>query len=133
VRDKLEQMRRIERQRRRLQEMSAWRLARQQWENRKLADDHAGMIEALGEGLMAFGPLSEAGTRRLRKIEREMAQAQAIEKQMEARALDDGRLAKLADRRLNALREAAREGEERRSLEELIEATITAASAPRKP
>lgn len=133
MRSKLEQLQRIERLRRRLQEMSAWRLARLQWERERLAVNHAEMIEALGEGLMAFGPLSEAGTRRVRAIEREMAVAGSIEREMEKRALDDGRLAKLADSRLAAVRAAWDDEVARRSLEELIEATLAAPTASRKP
>ena len=52
---------------------------------------------------------------------------------LEQRALDDGRLAKLAERTLDAAREAWRDGVERRSLEELIDATLAAATASRKP
>jgi hypothetical protein len=133
VREKLQQLQRIERLRRRLHEMSAWQLARVQWEREKLAANHAEMIEALSEGFMSYGPLSMAGTRRVRSIEREIAIAAAIERDMEKRALEDGRLAKLADRRLAAVREVWREAGERRSLEDLIEATIAVVSASRKP
>jgi hypothetical protein len=133
VRDKIQQLQRIERLRRRLQEMSAWQLARVQWERERLAATHAEMIEALSDGFMSYGPVSMAGTRRVRSIEREIAIADAIGKDMEKRALEDGRLAKLADRRLAAVREDWREVSERRSLEELIEATIVAVSASRKP
>jgi hypothetical protein len=132
LRDKLQQLQRIERLRRRLQETSAWQLARVQCERGRLAAIHAETLEALSEGFMSYGPLSMAGTRRLRSIEREIAIVDAVEKDMEKRALEDGRLAKLADRRLAAAREVWREAGERRSLEELIDATIAAVSASRK-
>ncbi len=130
---KVEQLRRIERLRKRLHEMSAWRLAKLQWEREKLASAHAEMIEALGDGLMAYGPLSQAGTRRVRSIEREIAHAGVIEKDLERRTLDEGRLAKLADRFLAVAREAQRDDMERRSLEDLIEATLAPRSGSRKP
>jgi len=133
VQRKVERLQRIERLRKRLHEMSAWRLARLQWEREKLTTAHAEMIEALGEGLMAYGPLSQAGTRRLRSIEREIAVAGIVEKDLEQRTLDDGRLAKLADRFLTAAREARRDDLARRSLEELIEATLAPRSGSRKP
>jgi hypothetical protein len=133
MRRKIERLERIERLRKRLHELSAWRLAVVSQEREKLAAAHAEMIEALGDGIMAYGPASLAGTRRVRAIEREMAVADVIEKKLEKRALDDGRLAKLADRYLGAARGEWREGQERRSLEELIEATIAADPASRKP
>jgi hypothetical protein len=133
VQRRVERLQRIERLRKRLHEMSAWRLAQLQWEREKLTTAHAEMIEALGEGLMAYGPLSQAGTRRLRSIEREIAVAGIVEKDLEQRTLDDGRLAKLADRFLTAAREARRDDLARRSLEELIEATLAPRSGSRKP
>jgi hypothetical protein len=133
VQRKIERLQRIERLRRRLHEMSAWRLARVQWEREKLSAAHAEMIEALGEGIMAYGPLSQAGTRRVRAIERELAIADVVEKDLEKHTLEDGRLAKLADRFLAAAREAWQDDEERRSLEELIEATLAPRSGSRKP
>jgi hypothetical protein len=133
LRGKIKRMERIERLRRRMQEMSAWRLAAAAQEREKLAAAHAGMLEALAEGLMAFGPAAAAGTRRVRSIERELALAGAAEKDLEKRALDDGRLAKLADRSLTAAREAWRDDLERRSLQDLIDAMLAVAPASRKP
>jgi hypothetical protein len=130
---KVERLERIERLRKRLHEMSAWRLARAQWESEKLATAHAEMIQALGEGLMAYGPLSQSGNRRVRSIEREIALAGVVEKDLEKRTLDDGRMAKLADRFLAVARDALRDDVERRSLEELIEATLAPRSGSRKP
>ncbi len=132
MRRKIERLERIERLRRRLHELSKWRLALVAQEREKLAATHAEMIEALGEGLMAYGPASVAGTRRVRAIERELAIADVIEKDLERRALDDGRLATLADRSLDAARDEWRDGQERRSLEELIEATVATDTASRK-
>jgi len=132
MRRKIERLERIERLRKRLHELSAWRLAVVTQEREKLTLAHKEMIEALSEGLMAFGPASVAGTRRVRRLETELAQAGAAEKAMEKRTLDDGRMAKLAEGSLDAARETFREKEERRSLEELIEATIPTGTAPRK-
>jgi hypothetical protein len=133
MRRKIERLERIERLRKRLHELSAWRLAVVAQEREKLAAAHAEMIEALGEGVMAYGPASVAGTRRVRSIEREIAIAVVIETDLAKRALNDGRLAKLADSYLDAARGEWRDGEERRSLEELIDATLAADPASRKP
>ncbi len=130
---KIKRMERIERLRKRMHEMSTWRLALAAQEREKLAATHAEMLQALGEGLMAFGPAAAAGSRRVRSIEREMAVADAQEKSLEKRALDDGRLAKLADKSLAAAREIWRADFERRTLEDLIDATLAAGTAPRKP
>ena len=46
---------------------------------------------------------------------------------------DDGRLAKLAEGTLDAARDSHRDKLERRSLEDLIEATVAADTASRKP
>ena len=129
----IEQAARIEKLRRRLHEISAWRLAKVAQEREELIAAHAGMIEALGDGLMAYGPASLAGARRVRRIERELAVARVIEQDLAQRALDDGRLAKLAEGHLEALREARRTHDDRRSLEDLIEATLSAGTGPRKP
>jgi hypothetical protein len=133
VQRKINQAARIERLRRRLHEVSAWRLAKVAHEREELAVAHAGMIEALGEGIMSYGPASLAGTRRVRRIERELAIAKVIEKDLESRALADGRLAKLAEGHHAHLRETRQAEVERRSLEDLIEATLAAGQASRKP
>jgi hypothetical protein len=130
---KIKQLERIERLRRQIHELSSWRLTMVTRERERLANDHAEMLEALGEGLMAYGAPSAAGTRRVRSIEQELAIANAIEKNLEKRALDDGRLAKLAEGSLEAARDTHRDKLERRSLEDLIESSIAADTASRKP
>ncbi len=132
----IDQLKRIERIRKRLADLSAWRLARLTHERQRLETTHSEMLNALGEGLMAFGPPSLAGTRRVRALEQEMAATQVHEKLLAARALDDGRLAKLAEGRLDTVRAAWRETLDRKSLEELIDATISKSDSltgPRKP
>ena len=61
-----------------------------------------------------------------------MATAGVVEKALVQRTLDDGRLAKLAGRFLTAAQDERREFAERRSLEELIEATLPGTGS-RKP
>jgi hypothetical protein len=133
LRRKIERLARIERLRRRMHELAQWRLAIVAQEREMLATAHAEMIVALGEGLMAYGPQAAAGARRVRGLETEMTRVGAVEKDLEKQTLDDGRLAKLADRYLEGARDAWREKSDRRTLEELIESTIASASGPRKP
>jgi hypothetical protein len=128
----IDTLQRIERLRKRLADLSAWRLAKLTHERGKLETAHGEMLTALGDGLMAWGPPSAVGNRRVRALERELAATETIEKDLARRALDDGRLARLADMRLDTVRAAWRETQERKSLEELIEATVKA-SGPRKP
>ena len=132
----IDQLQRIERIRKRLADLSAWRLARLAHEREKLKTTHSEMLDALGEGLMAFGPASLAGTRRVRALEQEMAAAERQSQLLARQALDDGRLAKLAEGRLDTVRAAWREALDRKSLEDLIDATVQNAgkdSGSRKP
>ena len=125
----IDTLQRIERLRKRLADLSAWRLAKVIHERDKLEVAHGEMLNALGDGLMAWGPPSAAGNRRVRALERELAATGQIEKDLARRALDDGRLAKLAEGRLDAVSAEWREAQERKSLEELIEATVKASGS----
>ena len=132
MRRKIERLKRIERLRKQMHEISTWRLSVVAYEREKLTASHAAMLEALGEGLMAFGAPAMAGTRKVRAIEREMKVADLVEKDLEARALEAGRLARLADRSLGAARDAWRDKMDRSSLQELIDASVAADTASRK-
>jgi hypothetical protein len=68
----------------------------------------------------------------VRAIERELTAADLVEKEMGARVLEAGRLAKLADRSLGAARGAWREKNERSVLDELIDVSVAADPASRK-
>jgi hypothetical protein len=129
----MESLARIERLRRRMHELAKWRLQLLAQERERLTTAHEEMIQALGEGLLAFGPAAAAGSRRVRGIEQELARAEVVEKTLEQRSLDAGRLAKLADLRLEAARGVWEDALERRGLEELIEASIANPQASRKP
>lgn len=126
----IDKLQRIERLRKRMADLSAWRLAALTFERSKLESAHEEMLNALGEGLMAYGPPSAAGNRRVRALERELAASEVMAKALAQRALDDGRLAKLAEGRLDTVREAWRETQERKSLEELIDATVKGSRKP---
>jgi hypothetical protein len=132
--NKIKRLERIERLKKRMHEIAQWRQAAAAQEKEKLGAAHAEMIEALsGDGLMAYGPPAAIGVRRVRGIERQIAHVEAIEKKLAERALEEGRLAKLADRWLDDARGVRREVIERRSLEELVEATLRPDTGSRKP
>jgi hypothetical protein len=132
--NKIKRLERIERLKKRMHEIAQWRQAAAAQEKDKLNTSHAEMIEALsGDGLMAYGPPAAVGARRVRGIERQLAHVEAIEKKLAERALEEGRLAKLADRWLGSARDARRELIDRRSLEELVEASLRADTGSRKP
>ena len=126
----IDRLQRIERLRKRMADLSAWRLATLTFERNKLEIAHDEMLNALGEGLMAYGPPSAAGNRRVRALERQLAASEPTAKALAQRALDDGRLAKLAEGRLDTVRAAWRDTQERKSLEELIEATLKGSRKP---
>jgi hypothetical protein len=69
----------------------------------------------------------------VRGIEQDLARADIVEKALEKHTLDEGRLAKLADQRLEAAREVWQGELDRRGLEELIEASLRPPPGPRKP
>jgi len=132
--NKIKRLERIERLKKRMHEIARWRQAAAAQEKDKLSTAHAEMIEALGgDGLMAYGPPAAVGARRVRGIERQLAQVEAVEKDLAERALEEGRLAKLADRWLDSARDARRDMIERRSLEELVEATLRPGTGSHKP
>ena len=133
MRRKIESLARIERLRRRMHELAKWRLQLVTQERERLETAREEMIEALGEGLLSFGPAAAAGTRRVRGIEQQLARADVIEKSLEQRTLDEGRLAKLADRRLEAARDVWQGELDKRGLEELIEASLARNTGPHKP
>ncbi len=133
MKEKIERLVRIERLKKRMHEIAVWRQAAATLEKDKLNAAHAEMIEAMGDGLMAYGPPAAIGARKVRGIERQLARVEAVEKHLTERALEEGRLAKLADRWLDSARDAHREVLDRRSLEELVEATLKPDSGSRKP
>jgi hypothetical protein len=133
LKEKIERLVRIERLKKRMHEIAVWRQAAATQEKDKLNAAHAEMIEAMGDGLMAYGPPAAIGARKVRGIERQLARVEAVEKHLTERALEEGRLAKLADRWLDSARDARREVLDRRSLEELVEATLKPDSGSRKP
>jgi hypothetical protein len=132
--NKIKRLERIERLKKRMHEIAQWRQAAAAQEKEKLGAAHAEMIEALsGDGLMAYGPPAAVGARRVRGIERQIAHVEAVEKKLAERTLEEGRLAKLADRWLDSARDARREMIDRRTLEELVEATLRPDTGSRKP
>lgn len=132
MKSKVEQLKRIERLRKRLHELSTWKHSMMAQERDKLASAHAAMVTALGDGIMSYGELSVAGTRRVRQIERELAVASALTRELESRALADGRMAKLAESSLDTARETWRDASERKSLLDLIDASVASGTGSRK-
>ncbi len=132
MKNKIKNLERIERLRKRMHEIAVWRQAAAALEKDKLTTAHAEMIEALGDGLMSYGAPAAAGTRRVRGIERQLAHADTLEKELASRTLEQGRMAKLADTMLGAARDVWRDKVDRRSLEELIEASLSPDTGSRK-
>ncbi len=116
-----------------MRDLAVWRLAAMDRDERALAEAHREMIEAMHEGLLAFGGPSAAGNRRVRAIEVEMAAAQVRREAQAAHALDMGARAQLAETALDDAAARLRAETEKKTLAEIIEGSLRPApSASRK-
>ena len=133
MQERLTRLRRIEKLQRRLHELARWRLIALERRHRDLAEARVEMLDALGEGLMAFGGLASAGNRRIRALEVDMAAVQDARDGQAKDAIDQGSRAKLADAALRRAEGEARREAENKSLAELIEISVSGGlSVPRK-
>ncbi len=82
------------------------------------------MWRAMGEGLAAYGPPAEAGMARIRRLEVEIAAAEAAYAAQARHALKQGARAKLAERAHEDLEVKYRAQQERKDLADLIERTL---------
>jgi hypothetical protein len=118
---RLETLARIGKLRKQLHELASWRLAQIGQRRDGLVDDERAMWEAMGEGLSAYGATAEAAMRRIRRVEAEIAAAEAAYAAQSRQALKEGARAKLAERAHDELDAKYRDQSERKALAELIE------------
>lgn len=118
---RLESLARIGRLQKQLHELATWRLAQIGRRRDGLVDDERAMWEAMGEGLSAYGAPAEAAMRRIRRIEAEIAAAEAAYAAQSRHAFKEGARAKLAERAHDGLEAKYRDQIERKALAELIE------------
>jgi acyl-CoA reductase-like NAD-dependent aldehyde dehydrogenase len=121
---RLEALARIGKLQKQLHELAAWRLAQIGRRRDGLAEDERGMWRAMGEGVTAYGPPAEAGMRRIRQIEAEIAAAEAAYAAQSRRAFREGARAKLAERAHDGLEAKYRDQKQRKELAELIERSL---------
>ena len=134
MKHRLDQLKRIERLQKRLHDLSLWRLTALGRRKDDLTGAHVEMIEALSDGLMAYGGPAAAGTRRVRALELEIATAQV---RFDAHAEETrgyGVRSRLAVRAVEDAAARYRREIEKKGLAELLEWTLqAAASGSRKP
>jgi hypothetical protein len=121
VKKRLEKLQRIERLQRRLHDLSVWRLATLGRQRDQLTNAHLEMLDAVGTGLLAFGPPAAAATRRIRSLEVEITVAKGGYEEQAKRSLEQGVRSRLADRAREAAAADLRADLEKRTLSELIE------------
>lgn len=126
MKSRLEKLKRIERLQKQLHDLSVWKLSNLAEQRDKLATAHVEMVEALGEGLLAFGGAAAAATRRIRSIEVEMTAADAAHAEQVKHAFAQGARSKMAEQVAGRAREEYRREAEKKSLAELIEQSLQA-------
>ncbi len=132
MKERMDRLRRIEQLQKQMHNLAVWRLASVAREREKLTQDHCEMIEAMGEGLMAYGGLAAAGARRVRALERDLAVTRTLEVNLERQTIEQGARAKMADQAAGAARNEYRDARDKKSLEDLIASTLSTSSGPRK-
>jgi hypothetical protein len=121
---RLEALARIGKLQKQLHELASWRLAQIGQRRDGLVEDERAMWEAMGEGLSAYGAPAEAAMRRIRRIETEIAAAEAAYAAQSRHAFKEGARAKLAERAHDGLEAKLRDQNQRRALAELIERSL---------
>jgi len=121
---RLEALARIGKLQKQLHELAAWRLAQIGRRRDALVEDERAMWEAMGEGLSAYGPPAEAAMGRIRRIEAEIAAAEAAYAAQSRHAFKEGARAKLAERAHDGLEAKYRDQNQRKALAELIEHSL---------
>ena len=121
---RLEALARIGKLQKQLHDLATWRLAQIGRRRDGLAEDERAMWQAMGESLSAYGAPAEAGIRRIRQIEAEIAAAEAAYAAQSRQAFREGARAKLAERAHDGLEAKYRDQQQRKELAELIEGSL---------
>ncbi len=124
MRKRLDALERIERLQKQMHDLAVWRMTALGRERDDLAENHREMLEAMGRGLVSYGPPAAAATRRVRALEMQIAAAAAEYDALARRAFDEGARAKLADRARENADARYREQKQRKELAELIENSL---------
>jgi hypothetical protein len=124
MKKRLEALEKIERLQKQMHDLAVWRLTALGRERDDLADNHREMLEAMGRGGVFDGAPAAAGMRRIRKLEREIAAADAEVAAQTRRAIDQGTRAKLADRARETADARYRDQRQRKELADLVEDSL---------
>ena len=121
---RLEALARIGKLQKQLHELASWRLAQLGARRDRLAEDERAMLQAMGEGVSAYGAPAEAGLRRICGVEADIAAADAAYAAQSRQAFAQGARAKLAERAHDGLDARYRDQKQRKELAELIERSL---------
>jgi len=121
LKKRLDKLKRIDRLQRHLHDLSVWRLAALGRQRDQLANTHLEMLDAVENGLLAFGRPAAAANRRIRALEVEIATAKGSYEEQAKRSLEQGVRSRLADRAREGAAADLRADVEKRTLLELIE------------
>jgi hypothetical protein len=121
---RLEALARIGKLQKQLHKLASWRLAQLGARRDQLAEDERAMLQALGDGVSAYGGPAEAGLRRIWGVEAEIADADADYAAQSRQAFAQGARAKLAERVHDGLDARYRDQKQRKELAELIERSL---------
>ena len=121
---RLEVLARIGKVQKELHDLASWRLAQIGCRRDGLVEDQRAMWAVMGDGLSAYGAPAEAALRRIRRIETEIAAAEAAYAAQSRHAFKQGARAKLAERAHDGLEAKYRDQTERKALAELIEHSL---------
>ena len=134
MKSRLEKLKRIERLQKQLHDLSVWKLSNLADQRDKLTAAHVEMVEALSEGLLAFGGPAAAANRRIRSLEVEITAADAAHAAQVKHAFAQGARSKMAEQVVGRAREEYRRETEKKSLAELIDQALqTSRPGSRKP
>lgn len=121
---RLEALAQIGKLQKQLHDLASWRLAQIGRRRDDLLEDERAMWQAIGQGVSAYGPPAEAGMRRIRRIETEIAAAEAAYDAQSRQAFTEGARAKLAERAHDELEAKYRDQEQRKELADLVERSL---------
>ena len=121
---KMDRLKRLQRLQMRLEELSSWKLTRLENKQRELSDAHVGMVQSLGDGLLAFGGAANAATRRIRALEVEIGQLRGEQASQSDDARRQAARTAVLNKVMRSTSDKLRTAADNRSLMDLIEQSV---------
>jgi hypothetical protein len=121
---KVARLKRLQRLQKRLEELSSWKLTRLDNKQRELSEAHVGMLQSLGDGLLAFGGAATAATRRIRALEVEIGQLRGEQASQSDDARRQAARSAVLNKAIHSASHKLKTATDNRSLMELIEQSL---------